>query len=248
MPSPQDIIQNALEDLNKIGSGVTVGAEDLALGLKHYNRLVSRWSAQAKMSYYVRTQAFTFSVSQQSYSLGPTGSGADFIFSGGVRPPKIDRAKLVLTASNPDSEIDLPVILLSIYQSIPNPAQSGTTPYCVYYQPTMPTGTLWPVPYPTNTSNQLRLYWTAQLEAIAIADIATNIDMPPALEDALTFTLEERLCIPFGLTVPDELRKQAAGARQIYSQLNDAEAPLIPTALRGATNATDTQWFLSRGH
>lgn len=248
MPSPQDIITNALWDINATPSAAQPSAEDTAMGLAHYNRLVSRWSARPSMSYYERTQAFAFTTSKQSYTLGPTGSGADFIFSGGVRPPVITRAKLVMTASTPNSELDLPVIFKEIYQSVPIPAQSGTQPYCIYYQPTFPTGTIWPVPYPTVTSNQLRLFWPAQLGIIALADIGTSIDMPPALEDALTLTLSERLCIPFGKTVPPELAKQAAAARQVYSQINDADPALIATALRGSNGSIDTQWFLSRGH
>lgn len=250
MPSPQDIITNALRDLNILSVGVPQpAAEDLALGLAHYNRLVNRWAAQGRMSYYVTNQAFTFATSKQSYTIGVAANTPDFTISAGVRPPKIHRAKLVLTASSPASELDLPVIFVETYEGIPNPAQSGTQPYAVYYQPTYPNGTLWPVPYPTNTANQIRLYWTAQLNTVAIADIATSIDMPPALEDALTFTLEERLCIPFGKTPSPELAKQAWGARQIYSQLNDADPALIGTALRGGGNtAVDVYWLQSRGH
>ena len=249
MASPADIFRNALLDIRRMGIGESApSGPDTALCLSHYNRIISRWSAQGKMSYYERTQAFTFTTSQQSYSIGPTGSGADFIFSGGVRPARINRAKLILTASTPDSELELPVIFKQVYESIDIPAQSGTQPYCVYYQPTFPTGTLWPVPYPTTTSNQLRLFWDAQLEIIAMADISTDISMPPALEDALTYTLEERLCIPFGIPVSDDLKVQAHGARQVYSQSNDCDPALISTDLHGRQGYNDNYWFQSRGH
>ena len=248
MTAPVDLFANALRDIGKMGAAESMpSAEDTALILSHYNRLVMRWAAQGWMSYYERTAAFTFTVSQQSYSIGPTASGADFIFAGGVRPPTISRAKLVMTASNPDTELELPVIFKDTYESFTIPAQSGTQPYCIYYQPTFPTGTIWPVPYPTVTSNQLRLFWPAQLGVLASTDLVTDIPMPPALEDALTATLSERICIPFGVPIPDDLRIMAAGARQVYRQLNDADPPLIPTALRGG-NTVDTQWFISRGH
>ncbi len=249
MASPLDIIRNALIDLNKLGIAETAPTgEDVALGLSHYNRLVTRWAGRSKMSYYERNQAFPFAVSKQSYTIGPTGSAADFIFSGGVRPPVISRAKLVMTTSTPATELDLPVIYKDRYDGLVNPAQTGTQPYCVYYQPTFPIGTLWPVPYPLNTANQLRLFWWAQLEVVAIADVATDIPMPPALEDALTWTLEERLCVPFEKQIPPALTEQARGARQAYSQLNDADPAFIATALRGSSGAVDTYWFQSRGH
>ena len=251
MAAPADIFRNALLDLGRMGIGESApSAPDLALCLSHYNRLVSRWSAQGKMSYYERNQAFTFSVSQQSYSIGVTANSPDFTITapGGVRPPFINRAKLVLTASSPNSELDIPVIFKQVYESINTPEQIGVQPYCVYYQPTFPNGTLWPVPYPTNTSNKLRLFWPAQLEVIAIADIATDIPMPPALEDALTWTLEERLCVPFSIPVSDELRIQANGARQVYSQLNDSDPALISTDIQGRGSPYDNYWFRSRGH
>jgi DNA recombination-dependent growth factor C len=81
-----------------------------------------------------------------------------------------------------------------------------------------------------------------------MADISTDIDMPPVLEDALTFTLSERLCIPFRLKVSDELREQAHGARQIYRQINESDPVLIGTALLGTNGTVDNYWFQSRGH
>lgn len=246
MTAPVTIFTNACIDLGRMGIGESApSAPDLALCLVHYNRLVSRWTAQGRMSYYERNQAFTITTSQQSYSFGP--SGADFTFSGGVRPPTINRAKLVLTASSPNSEIELPVIYKQSYDGLAIPAQSGTEPYCLYYQPTYPNGTIWPVPYPTTTSNKIRLFWDAQLGVIAMAAIGTDIDMPPALEDALTFTLEERLCIPFKIPVPDELKTQAHGARQVYAQINESDPALIGTDLYGRGESFDNYWFRSRG-
>lgn len=245
MPSPLEIFKNALIDIKRMGSAEAAPyAEDTELCLTHYNRIVSRWAAQPEMSYFEFSQAFTFTTSQQSYTLGMTGSGADFIITGagsGVRPPKINRAKLVLTASSPDYEIDLPVIFKAQYETIPNPAQSGQ-PQVLYFKPTFPMGTLYPVPYPSVTTNQLKLYFGAQLQTVAIGDIGTNIDMPPALEDALTFTLEERICIPFGKKVPDELKIQANGARQIYSQLNDGDPAFISTAIERGDGYPDLYW------
>jgi len=252
LPSPVQIFNDCLEDLGQQGAGQSApNAEDTAKCVRHYNRLIDRWRALGRMSYFEFSQVFTFSVSQQAYTIGVAANNPDFVISGagsGVRPVKINRAKLVLTAASPPSEIELPVIFKQIYESIPIPGQSGTQPFCVYYKPTFPNGTLYPVPYPTVTSNQLKLYFGSQLSTITIADIGTNIDMPPALEDALTYTLMERLCIAFQKPVPDQLRIEAHGARQVYSQLNDADPALIDTDIYGRSEIYDNQWFLTRGH
>lgn len=251
MPSPLTIMDNALRDISAIGAGESsAGGSDATMALSHYNRIINRWQSLSRMSYFEFSQSFTFSVSQPSYTLGITGSGADFVITGagvGVRPPKINRAKLVITSSSPYSEIDIPVIYVAEYESIPVPLMTGTQPYAVYYKPTFPNGTLYPVPYPTITSNQLKLYFGSQLAQVAMADITTNIDMPPALEDALTFTLSERLCIPYGKEVPSELKIQAAGARQAYSQLNDSDPVFISTGLYGEQGIYDNLWMRSRG-
>ena len=230
MPTPQQIINNALADLNKLGAADSApNDEDNALGLSHYNRIIDRWRAQGKMSYFEFSQSFPWAASQQSYTLGPVDSGADFIITGagsGVRPPKINRAKLVLSGGY---EIDLPIIFKREYQSWPLPTTESGQPLRLYYNPSFPTGTLYPVPYPTSLTDELKLYFGSQLATISMDDIGTDIDMPPALEDALTLTLTERLCIPFQKPVTQELKTAAFGARQVYSQLNDADPAFIGT-------------------
>ena len=251
MPSPLDIITTAEKDINVIGDGdAAASGGDLDKGLNHYNRIISRWQALGRMSYFEFSQSFAFAASQQSYTLGITGSGADFIITGagvGVRPPKINRAKLVIVATTPYGEIDLPVIYKQEYESIPAPTLTATQPYELYYKPTYPNGTLFPVPYPTVTTNQLKLYFGSQLATVAVADLSTSIDMPPALEDALTYTLEERLCVAYGKAIPDDLKNLAHGARQVYSQLNDADPAFIGTDLLGQSGTYDNLWMRSRG-
>jgi hypothetical protein len=239
LPSPQDIIINALLDINRMGAGESApNAEDNALALSHYNRIVDRWRALGRMSYFEFSQSFPWTVSKATgYTLGPTGSGADFIITGtgtAVRPPTINRAKLVLSGGY---EIDLPIIFKREFQTWSLPSTESGQPLRIYYNPGFPVGTIYPLPYPVSLTDELKLYFGSQLETITMGGdtptIAVNIDMPPALEDALTFTLAERLCTPFGKAVTQELKIQAHGARQVYSQLNDADPAFIGTALYG---------------
>jgi hypothetical protein len=104
MPSPLQIITNALMDLNVTGAGQSSpSGEDTELALSHYNRAVGDLVARG-LGWYEVNEVFPFAVSQQSYQLAPVGttpaSGVFVMTAAGVRPPKIDRAKLVLTSSS----------------------------------------------------------------------------------------------------------------------------------------------------
>lgn len=237
MPSPNDIITNALRWMNVVGSGhPTPAAEDTELGLSHYNRIVEDLAAR-QLGWYDANEAFPFAVSKQSYTIGPAASGADFIMTaGGVRPPRFDRAKLVLTSVSPNQEYDLPILTVQTYSAIPNPAQSALQPIRVYYQPTFPLGTLWPVPWPTVTSNMLRLFWKNQLSTVAIADITNSIDMPSGIEGALTWeTLRRCAAGGFGKTLTDDQKQLCADSWQVLLTMKNADPALISTDIRGST-------------
>ena len=239
MATPLDIITHALQDIGAIGAADgSPEAEDAALCLSHYNRMIGYLAAR-QLGWYEVNEAFTFSASQQSYSIGPAGSGADFIMTAaGVRPPKIDRAKLVLTAGSPDTERVIPIYTVQIYEGIVQPARSAAEPLAVYYQPTFPTGTLWPVPYPTTTSNQLRLFWKNQLAEVAVAAISTDIDMPSGVEGALTDELMKRIAPAFRKTIGAERLMMAADSWTVLLTLKNADPAYIQTDLAGTDRNT----------
>ncbi len=232
MPLPVDMIRNAIVDLNIAASPAAVKARDLELGLSHYNRIVNKLALTPKMGWYMRNEAFTWTTSQQFYTIGPLA--ADFTITG-LRPPSIDAANLVLTGPAVPNEIQLPVIFVQQYESIPVPTLSSLQPTKIYYSPTFPNGTIAPHPYPTNVGNQLRLFWKNQLAQVLLADIFTNIDLPQAYEDMLTCLLMVRLAsIPaYGLTVTQEMREMAKGAYDAVAHQNGSDPVMISTDLRG---------------
>lgn len=239
MPSPLDIITSVLKSLGVVGNADPLPApEDTDLALSHYNMIVEDLAAR-QLGWFDVNEAFSFAASQQSYSIGPAASGANFITAaGGVRPPKFDRAKLVLTATSPNEEIDLPILTVQSYSAVPNPSQSALQPLRIYYQPTFPTGTLWPVPYPTVTTNKLRLFWKNQLATVAVADTGTNIDMPSGVRGALHWELLRRCAAGgFNKALTEEQRQIAADSWRVLLTLKNADPALISTDIRGA--ATD---------
>lgn len=239
MPSVLTIITNALLNIGVNGADRSApNGEDTELALSHYNRMIGYLAAR-ELGWYEVNEAFTFSASQQSYTIGPSGGGADFIMTAaGVRPPKFDRAKLVLTAGTPDTEYELPIITTQQYANIAQPAQSALLPQVIYYQPTFPNGTLWPVPYPTDTTNQLRLFWKNQLATVAIGNIAADIDMPSGVEDALTDDLMRRVAGAFRLELMPDQIVMASASWNVLLTMKNADPAYIATDIAGAGQKT----------
>lgn len=232
MPSPLEIITDAYRDIQSLGAGKTLPGEDLEFGLRHYNRMVGYLQA-LQLGWYEENEAFPWAVSQQSYTIGKSGSGADFeMTAGGERPPKFDRAKLAYSGTS--QEVELPVFTVQEYSAVSNPAQSAIDPIRIYYQPTFPNGTLWPVPYPTTTSNSLRLFWKNQLSVIDMADVATDINIAPGVHDALVRELSGRLAPAAGKTLSDDMKIQMQSSWQVLLTMRNADPAYVSTEIRGA--------------
>lgn len=246
MPAPQTIIENAFREIGVLGSGQTLSGEDLELGRVYYNMMLGRWATRRRYVQHVRNQAFAFSTSQQSYTFGPSGNFTPSSPTVLVRPTRIERAKLVLVAGNPDTEYELPVINVDAYADINVPAQSASLPNRVYYVPTLPNGTLFPWPFPTDTANQLRLYWWHRLEAVTVAAIATSIDLPDGAELALMMDLANMLCGPFGrelTTQQQEIRRMALADFQAINPLAEPPRARTGTGGRALSDFDSGSWY-----
>ena len=108
------------------------------------------------------------------------------------------------------------------YNRISYPATDGAEPDRIYYQETYPNGTIWPWPYPEDTAtalaNKLEIFTWAYLSSWATAD--TSIDLAPGYKDAITWALAERLTVPFGLNLSNELKNQARMAMASVASVN----------------------------
>lgn len=228
----RDLIQLSLQELGVYSTIDTIRSEDETYARNKLNLMLDEWGTRKVYAYAMLNQAFTFSASQQSYSLGYTANAPDFTLTstfGSERPVKIHRAKVVLTAGSPDSEIEIPVINVDQYASLNIPAQSSSIPTKLYYQPTFPNGTLFPWPYPTTTTNQLKLYFWQQVKQVAESDLTTDISLPEGYKNAILLSLAEEMTgPPFGAALTPELERRARRARANIQSLN-SEPPLIST-------------------
>ena len=213
-----EIFEAALQEIGVLAAGEVPSAADAELLRRKFNRMVGTWNTQRRFVVYEKHQQFTFGTSQQSYTIGPTG--ADFTSD---RPLRLERVKLVLTASTPDVDLPLENLQVGEYADLSVPTLSSTIPTKIYYEPTFPSGTIYPWPYPTVTSNKLELWWWTKLSEIAEADVTTEYSLATGYDDALTLSLAEQ-CLGkiWGVEDDPQLRNRARLARLAISGANSS--------------------------
>ncbi len=226
-PTPMSIITTAARKLCAIGAGETQpSAEDTEVFRIELNALLGLLNKRSKTAGYTQNQAFTFTLSQQSYTIGPASSpNPDFIVQQGGRPVRIERAQLVLTDESPDVLLPVAVWNWPEYTQLSVPALSSQWPFGIYYQPSAPFGLIYPYPaFPTNTNNQLKLWWSVQLLTVATADLNTDITfMPEGSEGALASNLAFRAWSMFPKRSDyDAIAKQA---RRDWAEITSPNQP-----------------------
>ena len=192
-------------------------------GLKLLNRLIDQWAARRVFAYNVDFSAYTLTPNHQPHLVGPGLVSPDF---DATRPVRIEAAALVLNTSTPNVDIPLNLRDDDWWASQRVKGLSTNVPTDLYYSPSHPNGSLylWPVP---SFAYGLRLEaWKVLTQC---QDIATQIILPPGYEDALVWTLAERLCPVFGHPVTPEVREEARRAR-VAVLANNVKSPRTESA------------------
>jgi len=225
--SARTITTAALTELALISAEETPDSNNLAQALLVLNRLISVWRTRRQYVWAIVANSFAWTTSQSSYTIGPTGN-----FAMTVRPPKIERANLIRVENTPDDRIPLAVIEVSDYSEIPNYLDTAEEPTAIYYQPSVPNGTIWPYPYPENTSvalaKKLEVFTWQILSSFATLD--TGVDLPDGYEDALTLNLAKRLASGYGVSISPELEQSRLEATRAIQSLNSGSPKLASDA------------------
>ncbi len=193
-----DVVYGALRRIGQLRPGYTPSPEFLADCLSEYQSMVDSWNSDPTMQFANTDEYFNISTSgfnsnSYQYTIGPSGSGADFITSLAARPVSIRRANWVWKINTPTQPQRLAIQLIDeaewfkIYQ-LPIPGAMMAI-YC-WYQPTFPLGILnfWP---PVQAGNQIELYEWGQLSYPATA--GATVTFPPGYWQATRLSLAEML-------------------------------------------------------
>jgi hypothetical protein len=226
MSTTNEILIDALVEINVYDIGEIPSPEHSAFALNRLNRIIDQWAARKVYAYNVAFTAYTLTANHQPHLIGPGLSSPDFA---GARPVRIENAALILTNSTPT--VDLPLNLRDDDWWAQKRVKSlaSSVPTDLYYSPDHPSGALylWPAP---NTAYGLRLEtWTVLSQ---ITDGTLAFSAPYGYELALMLTLAEELCGPMARSVPADLAAKAARARAAV-QKNTDKSPRIDTAEPG---------------
>ena len=236
-PSPnivQNVIMNALYEINVVAPGEPADAGEMAFALMKFNQLLDSWATQRVYIYaaqllgdpLVSGSSFILTPGLQPHTIGPAPIGtavAPKFLVNGERTVRIDNVNIILNNVSPN--VRFPLNKRDKDWWATNRVQSiqTTLPTDYYYRADWPNGSLflWPVPnyaYGIEVEIETLLQGAAQLD--------TAFVFPPGYELAVTLTLAELLCPSFEKQ-PNQILIGAAGkARQNIAGLN-AQPPRI---------------------
>jgi hypothetical protein len=164
--SGSEIVTRAFGTMAIFGAGEPVPAADLNLGFDLLKEFVDSLNTQALTVLVVERTVYDLVANKGTpanpYTIGP---GGDFDTGTAARPMLLNGASLLLNSTAPyPTEIPLAIITDDMFQAIQQKGLLNSLPQTIYYNPTVPLGTitLWNVP---NTSENDLVLYTDQLTA-----------------------------------------------------------------------------------
>jgi hypothetical protein len=203
------LIERSMRVATILGAGDPMDANDADDALLSLNQMLDAWQAERLFCYAVQEQTHPLVAGTGVYTIGPTG---DIVVP--VRPVRLEYA-FTRDVNNQDYIIE--TIPYEVWSNFALKSLGNNYPTALYYQPSYPDGTinLWQFPISGLT---LHLgIWTLLTEYATLDDI---VALPPGYEDALVFSLAERLCPEYSKPVSRDLEKLAIKARANIQQNN----------------------------
>lgn len=180
MTTATSIIQRALLAIGNVGTGQTPSSDDTDTGFQALNDMLDSWSLDKLFVFETLEESFPLVSGTESYTIG---SGGDFDTT---RPIKIDRAYV----RQSDIDYGLRPVDGSGYANIQLKETIVDIPEYIWYNPTMPLGTikLWPVPRAS-----LTLHIQTQKQLTQFTTQSTDITLAPGYAEAIRYALMPRL-------------------------------------------------------
>lgn len=203
MTAVRSIITRAVRLLGAVAQGTPLPAGDAADGLAALNSMLEAWNINSLDVFTKNFDEYQLVPGQQVYTIGPTGNIAA---APQLRPTTIDRALLKVLQSTPN--IELPIKMIEDQEWSEIAVKNLTSTYCtkMYSTGDFPNLSLYLWPIPT-LANKLIL-WTWN-QVTALADINTDLSLPPGYERAIIYNLAMELSAEYGL-MPSPVVSQIA--------------------------------------
>lgn len=218
MATALDLISSALRLINVVAAGETTDIATANDALMVLNDMIDSWNADRLAIFTTKSEDFPFVLSQQSYTMGPTG---DFDTA---RPARIDSMSVILMYPNPANPIEVPIDMYTVEDwqlNVPVKKVNGSFPQVCYDDGGYPLRTLnfWPIPS-DQPGNLARIYsWQALAQPAALN---SPITFPPGYRQAFRFNLATLLAAEFAQPIPPTV---AAVAIQSLATVKTMNAP-----------------------
>lgn len=206
MTTANDLISQALKDINVLAAGETLSPEDASDALAMLNQMLGQWQAQKIYVYGQRIVSFNCDGSQ-SYAIGPGQTIATTL------PTAIDSATYNLNG------ITYPVTVLDSredYENITLKAISATIPSAIFFQRDWPTGAIYVWPQPAGGSINL----VTRDVLTTYTSLSDDVAVPPEYQLAMRFSLAELLMPTYGAGPRPDIAAMAARARKVMKRSN----------------------------
>lgn len=209
------LVTDALNDIGVLDPTETATAEQSSHGLRVLNRIIDRWRGQRLYVYAIDDVVATFSGASATVGTGQTvNTEAPIRFEDGCfyRIANID--------------YPLPQWELTQYNQIALKTTSVSSyPQGFYYDRDIPgTVTVWPVP-----ATAIEYHFQVMKKLSSFATLDTVYSLPDGYQDALHYSLCERLPAAYNLPVNPADVAQAATGRQVVRRAN-ARVPVLELA------------------
>ena len=206
------LIRDALLLIGAISQGESPTAAESQDSFRRLNELVDAWQLERLTQQVVTRAVADIVASQSTYTVG---TGGDFDTP---RPVFVESCALLLTSTTPETEVPLSPLTEAAYQALTQKTLENTQPTAYYYDATMPTGSLFVWPVPTDAANDLVLYVSAVLAQFATP--TTSYTMAPGYAKALRTNLALELAPEFGRPVTPGILQMAGDALTAVKRAN----------------------------
>jgi len=211
MTTARTLIADALGDIGVLDPNETMTAEMAQHGLRTLNRIIDRWQAQR-----LYVWAVTEVVATVSGASATIGSGQQFDVT---HPQELQPGCYYVRSG---MSYPLPIWEREDYNAKILKDQAGEYPQGIYYDRQMNGRVyVWPVP-----SAPLEYHLQVLTRLPVFADIDTEYQLPDGYQDALFYTLTERLPAAYNLPVSQLAVTEAAKARRVIKAGN-SQIPVL---------------------
>ena len=229
----QQVIIDALRELNIVAAGEPADGEDLFDGLRCFNDFVDAMKAVRVNIWELRRRTFNLTGGTASYAIGPN---ATWDMDSG-RPETIVRAGFSNTVASASDPLETPVHVYTDeeWAAIGLKTLESTIVWGLWYQTGVPNGTVYPYPVPSaSVTSGMVLYLSEPLDEVTEDEdgLATTLTMPPGYRRMMRTNLAVEMADNFGVNPSAVLLKKANDSLRVIQKANIKKVTLrIPGGL-----------------